>query len=196
MFNQELKLGADLTVIRVVGWRREDYFDRTGLMWINPSPNMRCLNQAVLYPGIGLLETTNLSVGRGTDTPFEILGAPWLDGLRLARALNGCDLPGVRFVPVRFTPESSKFAGQPCGGINIIVVDRSRFRPLRTGLETARQLRLLFPDGWQADRYDALLADAKTFEAIVSAASSRAIEAAFQDELDAFIQRRARFLLY
>jgi uncharacterized protein YbbC (DUF1343 family) len=116
MFNDELQLGVDLQVIPVESWRREDYFDRTGLLWVNPSPNMRSLAQAVLYPGIGLLETTNLSVGRGTDTPFEVIGAPWLDGIPLARALNQSGLAGVRFVPIRFTPDASKFAGQPCGG--------------------------------------------------------------------------------
>src|SRR5207344_3673348 len=106
----ELKLKLDLQVIECVGWRRADAFDATGLTWVNPSPNMRNLTQAFLYPGLGLLETTNLSVGRGTDTPFEVIGAPWLDGQKLAEALNRAGLAGARFVPVRFTPKSSKFA--------------------------------------------------------------------------------------
>src|SRR5581483_2880797 len=114
LFNAEKKLGADLQVILVEGWRRADFWDATNLTWVNPSPNMRSLTEALLYPGIGLLETTNISVGRGTDTPFEIFGAPWLDGRRLAAALNAREAPGVRFVPVRFTPKSSVYAGQAC----------------------------------------------------------------------------------
>jgi uncharacterized protein YbbC (DUF1343 family) len=196
MFNRELRMGVELTVIRVKGWRREDYFDRTGLMWVNPSPNMRSLTQAVLYPGIGLLETTNVSVGRGTDTPFEVIGAPWLDGIRLARRLNASDLPGVRFVPIRFTPDSSKFAGQLCGGINIVVVTRNRFRPIHTGLEIAGQLRALFPDDWQSDRFNVLLADRETFEGVITGEPVLEIESAYRTELEDFRQRRARFLLY
>ena len=149
MFNDELQLGVDLQVVPVEGWRREDYFDRTGLLWVNPSPNMRSLTAAVLYPGIGLLETTNLSVGRGTDTPFEVIGAPWLDGIKLARALNQSGLPGVRFVPIRFTPDSSQYTGELCGGVNVVVIDRGSFRPVRTGLEIARQLHQLYPQDWQ-----------------------------------------------
>src|SRR5690606_11706119 len=117
MFNDELNLGLDLSVIRMERWNRGDYYDATGLLWINPSPNMRNLHEAVLYPGIGLLETTNVSVGRGTDTPFEVLGAPWIDARRLASELNAAGLPGVAFVPIRFTPDTSKHAGEECGGI-------------------------------------------------------------------------------
>src|SRR5262245_35759074 len=121
LFNTERKINADLTVIKMEGWRRADYYDGTTLAWVNPSPNMRSLNAAVLYPGIGLLETTNISVGRGTDTPFEVIGAPWIDGRKLSEALNRAGLAGVRFVPVVFTPTSSKFAGEECGGVNIVV---------------------------------------------------------------------------
>src|SRR6185503_12664654 len=112
-----------------------------------------------LYPGIGLLETTNLSVGRGTDTPFELIGAPWLDGNKLAVELNSRAIPGVRFVPIEFTPSSSKFAQQKCGGVNIHIVDRSKFEPLRTGWEIAAQLRRLFPDKWETAGYRRLLAN-------------------------------------
>jgi uncharacterized protein YbbC (DUF1343 family) len=133
LFKAELKLDLELEVIACEGWQRGDLWDATGLAWINPSPNMRSLTQALLYPGIGLLETTNLSVGRGTDTPFEVIGAPWLDGRKLAAALASRNIPGVTFVPVAFTPASSKFAEKPCGGVNIIITDRERFEPLRTG---------------------------------------------------------------
>ena len=196
MFQAELGLKLDLEVIRVEGWQREDYFDETGLTWINPSPNMRSLTQAVLYPGIGLLETTNLSVGRGTDTPFEVIGAPWLDGRKLASALNTAGLPGVRFVPVEFTPESSKFAGERCGGVNIIVTNREVFEPVRTGLEIARQLRTLFPDDWETKSFNRLLGHAQTQEAVVGGRSIDAVERLWEPELREFRERRAAFLLY
>ncbi|HKP11814.1 MAG TPA: exo-beta-N-acetylmuramidase NamZ domain-containing protein, partial [Blastocatellia bacterium] len=140
LFNGERKVGADLTVIKMEGWRRADYFDATSLVWVNPSPNMRSLTEALLYPGIGMLETTNISVGRGTDTPFEVLGAPWVEPRQLSDALNRAGLAGVRFVPVRFTPKSSKFAGESCGGVNIVLTDRGSFRPVTVGLEIAYQL--------------------------------------------------------
>ena len=157
---------------------------------------MRSLTEALLYPGIGLLETTNLSVGRGTDTPFEVVGAPWIDGQVLATKLNRASLPGVRFVPVRFTPVASKFAGELCGGINTIVVDRKRFQPIPTGLEIALQLRRLYPDTWDVDGYARLLGHARTLNAVRSLQSRHEIEAGFQVELRSFLDRRARFLIY
>ena len=196
MFNDELQLGVDLQIVPVEHWRREDYFDRTGLLWVNPSPNMRSLAEAVVYPGIGLLETTNLSVGRGTDTPFEVIGAPWLDGIQLARALNQSGLSGVRFVPVRFTPDSSQYAGQLCGGVNIVVVDRASFRPVRTGLEIARQLHQLFPQDWETKRFNALLSDRQTLDAVLAGKTVDEMETAWSAELQEFLQRRGRFLRY
>ena len=141
LFQDELKLELDLQVIECEGWRRADAWDATGLTWVNPSPNMRSLTQALLYPGIGLLETTNLSVGRGTDTPFEVIGAPWLDGRKLAAELNARrHRRRQRSCPIEFTPTSSKFANQKCGGVNIVITDRDQFEPLRTGFEIAAQL--------------------------------------------------------
>ncbi len=196
MFNAELQLGVDLDVVRIENWCREQFFDATGLRWINPSPNMRCLTQALLYPGIGLLETTKLSVGRGTDTPFEVIGAPWVDGVRLARTLNRCGMPGVGFVPIEFTPTSSKYAGERCGGINIVVTDRAAFRPVQTGWEIARQLRILYPDGWNVKAYDRLLADKAVLAAVLDGQSVDKIESVYRAELEEFLRRRARFLLY
>ena len=196
LFKAELKLDVELVVVPIERWRRDTFFDATGLKWVNPSPNMRCLTQAVLYPGIGLLETTNLSVGRGTDTPFEVIGAPWIDGLRLARVLNDCGLAGVRFVPIDFTPASSKFAGERCSGVHMIVVDRASFRPVRTGLEIARWLRVLYPDDWSAASYDRLLADRAVLAAVLAGKPVAEIEALFQAELNEFRRRREPFLLY
>jgi uncharacterized protein YbbC (DUF1343 family) len=196
MFNSELNLDLDLHVIKTKGWQRRDYFDRTGLVWTNPSPNMRSLTEAILYPGIGLLETTNLSVGRGTDTPFEVIGAPWLDGVALAHELNQSRLPGVRFVPIRFTPESSKFADEACDGVNITVTNRSRFRPVRTGLEIARQLRRLHADDWDTSRLNRLLGNRETLEALLAGKSVDEIEVLYESDVERFRQRRSQFLLY
>jgi uncharacterized protein YbbC (DUF1343 family)/CubicO group peptidase (beta-lactamase class C family) len=149
LFNVEKALGADLTVVRAEGWRRDQWFDHTGLAWVNPSPNMRNLNQALLYPGIGAIEYANVSVGRGTDQPFEQIGAPWIDGPKLAAALNARSLPGVRVYPVQFTPASSVHAGQACQGVFFVVTNRDALQPVRLGLELAAAL-------WSAhgDRFD------------------------------------------
>ena len=196
MFNSELELGLDLVVVQVEGWRRSDFYDATGLLWINPSPNMRSLTQALLYPGIGLLETTNVSVGRGTDTPFERIGAPWLDGRRLAGELNRAGLPGVGFVPIAFTPDASKFEAQPCGGVNVIITDRGRFQPVRTGLEIARRLHALYPDAWDASSYDRLLRNQRVLDAVLKGKTVDQIESIYRAGLEEFLRRRSRFLLY
>jgi uncharacterized protein YbbC (DUF1343 family) len=198
LFNAERKLGADLEVVRLEGWRRGDFYDRTGLAWVNPSPNLRSLTEALLYPGIGLLETTNVSVGRGTDRPFEWVGAPWLDGRRLAAALAEQPLAGVRFVPVTLTPTSSVHKGKTCGGVQIIVEDWARFESVHTGLAIACQLRRLYPeaDGWQVERFDVLLGHKATWEGVKRGATWQELEKAWQPELQRFAERRRAFLLY
>jgi uncharacterized protein YbbC (DUF1343 family) len=140
LFNGENTIGADLTVVELQNWRRDEWFDETGLAWVNPSPNMRNLIEAALYPGIGAIETTNISVGRGTDTPFEQIGAPWIDGVALAAELNARQLAGVRFYPVSFTPSSSTYANEACQGVFILVTDRDALRPVRVGLEIGAAL--------------------------------------------------------
>jgi uncharacterized protein YbbC (DUF1343 family)/CubicO group peptidase (beta-lactamase class C family) len=144
LFNAENKIGADLTVVPMKNWVRDQWFDATGLPWVNPSPNMRNLIQAALYPGIGAIESTNVSVGRGTDTPFEQVGAPWIDGVTLSDALNKRGLPGIRFYPVTFTPVSSKYANEECRGVFMIVTDRAAIRPVRVGVEIASMLHKLY----------------------------------------------------
>ena len=186
----------DLEIVALERWRRADAFDATGLRWTNPSPNMRSLTQAFLYPGIGLLETTNLSVGRGTDTPFELFGAPWLDGVAFAATLNGLELPGVAFVPIEFTPDASKFAGERCGGVNVIVTDRARFEPVRTGVEIALALQRSYRGTWDLEAYDRLLVHAATLAAIRDGRPFAEIRADWQDALNAFRDRRAAVLLY
>jgi len=196
LYNQERKLGCDLRVIRMEGWRRAMWFDSTNLTWVNPSPNMRSLTEATLYPGIGLLETTNLSVGRGTDTPFELVGAPWIDGPGLAAYLNNRRIPGARFVPVRFTPQSSVFKSIECHGINIIVTDRARFRPVFAGLEIAVALRRLSAKDWKVNDYLRLLANSDTLALIKRGDDPENIVRSWMANLEEFRKARTRALLY
>ena len=196
LFNADLNLKVDLDVVQVTGWRRGDLFDRTGLTWRNPSPNMRHLTAALLYPGIGLLETTNVSVGRGTERPFEWIGAPWIDGQRLAAELSRRDLPGVRFVPVNRTPISSTHKGAACGGVDIIAIDWSKVSPVRLGLEIATTLRGLYPDKWQTKNFDRLLVHKATYDGVVAGKPVADLERAWQTDLEAFRKRRAAVLLY
>jgi uncharacterized protein YbbC (DUF1343 family) len=178
------------------GWRRADFYDGTGLTWVNPSPNMRSLTEALLYPGIGLLETTNVSVGRGTDTPFEVIGAPWLDGSKLAEALNRAGLAGVRFVPVKFTPKSSKFANEECGGVNVVITDRGAFRPVATGVEIAYQLNRNYPGTWKIDDYLRLLVNRAALAALKEGKLPSEIIATWQAAVSEFAGVRRKYLLY
>ncbi|HEV7683569.1 MAG TPA: exo-beta-N-acetylmuramidase NamZ domain-containing protein [Pyrinomonadaceae bacterium] len=196
LFNEQSKLGCDLRVIEMAGWRRSMWLDETNLLWVNPSPNMRSLNEATLYPGIGLLETTNVSVGRGTDTPFEVVGAPWIDGRQLAAYLNNQKIAGVRFVPVRFTPTTSVFKGEECGGVNIIITDRERLRPVTNGLELAVALHKLYPAEWKIDSYLRLLANSDALERLKRGDSAGDIVRSWSESLAEFRKERAKALLY
>jgi uncharacterized protein YbbC (DUF1343 family) len=196
LFNEQRKISCDLRVVKMENWRRAMWFDSTTQVWVNPSPNMRSLTQATLYPGVGLLETTNVSVGRGTDTPFEVIGAPWLDGQRLAAHLNARGLAGVRFVPVRFTPRASVFQGQECGGVNLVVTDRAALRPVRVGIELAAALRRLHPTDWKTDAFNRLLVNDEAYERVKRGDAPEEIERGWQARLSEFRRERARFLLY
>ena len=196
LFNRQRNIGADLRVIKMEGWRRSMWFDETNLTWINPSPNMRSLTEATLYPGVGLLETTNVSVGRGTDTPFEIVGAPWIQGDKLAELLNQRGLPGVRFVPLRFKPNASVFKDEQCGGVNIIITDRAAFRPLLTGIEMALALRKLYPNDWKVDSYLRLLVNTDTLERVKRGEDASEIVASWNSGLQEFRRARSEILLY
>ena len=196
LFNKQRNIGADLRVIKMEGWQRSMWFDETSLTWINPSPNMRSLTEATLYPGIGLLETTNVSVGRGTDTPFEVVGAPWIQGDKLADYLNQRSIPGVRFVSLRFKPNASVFKNEDCGGFNIVITDRSAFRPLLTGIEIASALRQLYPMDWKIDSYLRLLVNANTLERLKRGDSPRDIVTSWNSGLEEFWRARAEFFLY
>jgi uncharacterized protein YbbC (DUF1343 family) len=196
LYNRDRKLRCDLRVIKMEKWRRAMWFDATNLSWINPSPNMRSLTEATLYPGVGLLETTNVSVGRGTNTPFEVVGAPWIDGQKLADYLNRRRVPGVRFVPLRFTPNASVFKDKECGGINILLTDRSRFSPVRTGIEMAVALRRLYPEDWKVDDYGRLLVNAATLARVKRAEAPEDILQSWTAQLEEFRRLRRGVLLY
>lgn len=196
LFNKERGINADLQVVKVEDWRREQWFDETGLVWVNPSPNMRSLTEATLYPGVCLLEPTNVSVGRGTDTPFEVIGAPWIDGRKLAEALNNAKLPGARFVPVRFTPKASVHKDAECGGVNIIITDRRSFEPVTTGLEMAVQLLRLYPKDFAVDKFNRLLVNQKIYDAFKMGAEAKALRQVWETELEAFKAIRRKYLLY
>ncbi|MFO1052409.1 MAG: DUF1343 domain-containing protein [Planctomycetota bacterium] len=196
MFDAERAIGCEPRVIEVQGWNRAMLWEDTGLTWVNPSPNMRTPTQALLYPGIGLLETTDLSVGRGTDTPFEIVGAPWFDGPRVWARLRELELEGVAFTPVRFTPTSSKHEGKECGGLRIAVTDRSRLDPLRIGLALAVVLHDLHREDFRFAPFARLLGNQACFDALDRGASAGEVIAAWQKDLDAFRTRRAKYLIY
>jgi uncharacterized protein YbbC (DUF1343 family) len=196
LYNGENKIGADLTVVAMKNWRRDDWYDETGLAWVNFSPNMRNMNEAALYPGIGAIEGTNLSVGRGTDTPFEQIGAPWIDGVQLADALNARAIPGVRFYPVHFTPASSKYANEACGGVFIIVTDRVALHPVRVGLEIASALARMYPARYQLLTAARLFGSRDTLARIAAGEDPASIAASWTQAESKWRSLRAKYLLY
>ncbi len=195
MFNADRGWKADLTVIPLEGWKRTDWMDETGLPWVNPSPNMRSLRAATIYPGLGLLETA-LSVGRGTETPFELFGAPYIDGLQLAAALNGAGLAGVQFEAIRFTPTYSTFKDQPCGGVSITVTDRNHFQAVDAGLEIALTLQRLYPGKIAIDKLQTLLLDREVLAAVKAGRPLAQIKELWKSDLANFQARRKPFLIY
>ncbi|HVY70512.1 MAG TPA: DUF1343 domain-containing protein, partial [Verrucomicrobiae bacterium] len=195
MFQAERFPKANLTVVPVEGWTRGQWFDQTALPWINPSPNMRSLAEATLYPGIGLLETA-VSVGRGTDTPFELVGAPYINETKFAEELNHADLPGIHFEPARFTPTASVFKGQACGGARLVLTDHDLLRAVDVGVVIASALHRLYPNDFALEKVSTLLQDGPTLEAIRKGARLADIKALWADGLASFQKRRENYLLY
>jgi uncharacterized protein YbbC (DUF1343 family) len=190
----EKRLAADLHVIEMTGWNRDEWFDATGLAWVNPSPNIRNLNEALLYPGVALLEgSTNYSVGRGTDSPFEVIGADWINGRDLAHRLEARNIPGVRFYPVRFTPTGSNLKGKDASGLAFVVTNRDIFSSARLGLELAQTLGALYPKQmmWEKDR--SLVGNSGVMRAL--ATGGDAVSAA-KTGLSDFLAIRQRYLIY
>ena len=196
MFNTEHNIHAKLTVVPMRGWMRGDWFDETGLEWTNPSPNLRSLNEATLYPGVALVEGTNVSVGRGTDTPFEVLGTPWINARELSSYLNARQIPGVRFVPVTFTPTSSNYAGQACHGIDIFITGREFLDSPELGFELAAALQKLYPEQFHIEKMDEIVANQAVLNSLIHGEDPRRIALDWQDELQKFQHMRERYLIY
>jgi len=189
---------ADLTVVPLTGWRRGMWFDATGLRFIKPSPNMPDLETATIYPGLCLLEGTNLSEGRGTPKPFRQFGAPWIDAKTLATRLNALNLPGLRFQPTSFTPTSSKFQNQTCHGVEIVLTDRARLEPFWVGVLIVNELHRLYPTRleWREKHFDRLCGTATIREAIIAQKPLEPLKAAWSAECKTFDQTRRKYLLH
>ena len=196
LYNAENKIGARLRVIPMQGWLRGDFFDSTGIVWTNTSPNLRSVNEAELYPGVALVEGTNVSVGRGTDTPFEVMGAPWIDARVYSNYLNARLIPGVRFVPVAFTPVSGPYQNQQCKGVNIIVTDRTVLDAPEMGIELAAALKKLYPDNWKMEHMITALSNQQVFDSLAAGDDPRSIAQSWQDDLQKFRELRQKYLIY
>jgi uncharacterized protein YbbC (DUF1343 family)/CubicO group peptidase (beta-lactamase class C family) len=196
MFNAEKSINAKLTVVPMEGWQRGDWFDSTGLAWVNPSPNLRSVTEAALYPGVALIEGTNISVGRGTDTPFELVGAPWVKGRELASYLNGRGIAGVRFVPVTFTPTASVYSEQKCEGVNIVLLDRNALDAPELGIELAAALKKMYAADFKMERMAELLVNQAAYDALVAGQDPRRTVQDWQGELEKFAVVRKKYLIY
>src|SRR5438552_11050651 len=192
----ERKIPVSLTVVPLVGWQRERWYDETGLPWVNPSPNIRSVTQALLYSGVGLLEATNLSVGRGTDTPFRVVGAPWIEPQGLVDALNRLGLRGVRFEPVWFTPMADQYAQIQCGGVRLVVTDRDTPRPVTVALALARELRVRHRDQFRPESIQNLLVNRSTMWALLGGESLDRLVTWSAPARNSFPNRRASYLMY
>jgi uncharacterized protein YbbC (DUF1343 family)/CubicO group peptidase (beta-lactamase class C family) len=197
MYNTELKIGADLTVIPMQDWNRGDWFDSTNLTWINPSPNMRSLNAAMLYPGLCFLESPkNMSMGRGTDAPFEQIGADFIGGRELAHYLNAREIPGIRVYPTAFTPTESNFKGKRIEGVRFVITNRELLNATRLGLEVAVAIEKLYPGKIDWKVTGRLIGSDDVIKRIQATEDPRVIEESFQEAVEAFIQQRTPYLLY
>ena len=196
MFNAERRINARLTVVPMEGWIRGDWFDSTGAIWINSSPNMRSLTAATLYPGIGMIEASNISVGRGTDTPFELVGAPWIDSRALATYLNARDISGVRFIPIEFTPESAVYAHEKCRGVQIVVTERNSLDAPELGLEIASALLTLNPASYKPGAVDTLMVNKASLDALAAGEDPRRIAEQWREALERFEELRTKYLIY
>ncbi len=195
MFNAEMKIGVNLQVVKMVGYDRSSWYDETGLPWVNPSPNIRSITQAILYPGVGMIEGANLSVGRGTETPFELVGAPWVDADKLTQYLNKRRIPGVAFEPAHFVPRHDRFKGQVCHGIQIILGNRQTFDASSLGVEIASALYRLYPKDFEIEKTIPMMGSRSLIDAIKEI-EPRIIVSKWEAPLEAFRKLRINYLLY
>jgi uncharacterized protein YbbC (DUF1343 family) len=195
-FNAENHIGADLHVIAMRNWHRNYFFESTGFKWIPPSPALRTAKGSILYPGIEILQNSGVSVGRGTQTPFEQFGAPWMNGDEVAAALNARNLPGLRFVPQSFIPVGGPYSGQRCSGVSIRVTDRFAARSMRLGLEIAEILQRFYPRDFDTAKLVGLLGNADTVQQVQNGVAPEKITASWSESLAAFDQVRQKYFLY
>lgn len=196
MFNAENHIGARLHVVAMQGYDRRDWYDDTALPWVPPSPNLRTLAATTLYVGVGMVEGANVSVGRGTDTPFELVGAPWIDARRLSRHLSRRHIAGVRFAPVEFTPTEDQYATEVCHGVRIALVDRRALDAPALGVELIAALHHLYPRVFALDKTLSMVGSTRVLASIKAGEDPKAIAASWRPGLDAFRRLRARYLLY
>ncbi len=196
MFNAEKNIGAHLKVFAMRGWHRREAYEQTGLKWIPPSPNLRTVNAAFLYPGIEILQDGGVSVGRGTPTPFEIMGAPWIRAGTFTKELEKRKVPGVSFAPADFTPHDGLYSGHACHGVTIRITDRRVFRSMRTGLEIADALRSLYPTHFELDKIIPLLGSQATLDRLKRGDAPADIVFGWAADLDNFHKVRDKYLLY
>jgi uncharacterized protein YbbC (DUF1343 family) len=196
LFNLENHIGAELHVITMKNWHRNYFLESTGIKWIPPSPNLRTTKGSILYPGIEILQSAGVSVGRGTQTPFEEFGAPWLDGDEVASALNERHLPGLHFASQPFIPIGGPYSGQRCGGVAIRITDRSVVRSMRLGLEIAAILQRLYPQQFATAKLLELTGNAETIEQLRSGVAPEKIVASWSASLASFDQMRRKYFLY
>ena len=196
LFNQENRLGAKLQVIKMSGYRRELWFDQTGLTWFPPSPNLKTLTQTTLYPGVAMVESANVSVGRGTTSPFEIVGAPWISGSQLANYLNARQIPGISFAPISFVPASDRCGGKRCEGVRLRLTDRNVLDSPYLGLELAAALYRLYGGKFDLDRNVGMIGSREVLAEIKNGVDPREIRQRWQRRLNAFVVQRQKYLLY
>jgi uncharacterized protein YbbC (DUF1343 family) len=195
-FNAENHINADLHVIAMKNWHRNYFFESTGLRWVPPSPNLRTLKGAIAYPGLEILQNAGVSVGRGTETPFEQFAAPWMDGEKVAAALNSAQLPGLKFVAKSFIPVSGLYMGRRCGGVSIRIGDRNAVRAMRLGMEIAALLEKMYPKDFDVEKTITLLGNAETVQKLKDGVSAGEIGVSWQGSLAEFDQTRRRYFLY
>lgn len=196
LFNVENHINADLHVIAMKSWRRNYFFESTGIRWVPPSPNLRTMKGAITYPGLEILQAAGVSVGRGTETPFEQFGAPWMDGEKVAAALNAAQLPGLRFVAQSFIPVSGLYMGRRCGGVSIRIGDRAAVRAMRLGIQIAVILEKMYPQDFAAEKTITLLGNSETVQKLKDGVSAAEILASWQASLAGFDQTRRKYFLY
>ena len=196
MFNEYFGIQCDLEVVKMEGWKRSMYFDETGLPWVNPSPNIRNVTQEILYPGLAMTEGTNVSVGRGTATPFEVYGTPWADAEELTREMQSRQIPGLAFEPISFTPDKSRYKDERCNGFRVTITDREALRIVPAGIHLIDALYKLYPEHYEIDRIRGLVGQQAIIDMIKARKPVEEIVLSWQNDLKEFIKIRQRFLIY